>query len=69
MFLSMVAPDRIWLGFTQKQSKGVMGRSPVKEFDPEAQYILNYHYRRAKLEGRFNKTGELRINKGDQWWN
>jgi uncharacterized membrane protein required for colicin V production len=65
----LVAPDRMWLGFTQKQSKGVMGRSPAKPFDPEAQYILNYHYRRAKLEEKNKKFDSIRINKGDQWWN
>jgi uncharacterized membrane protein required for colicin V production len=71
MFL--VGPDRLWLGFTQKQSLGVFGHSPANEpdkyvFDPQGHYMLNYHYRRAKLESKNKKSDSIRIGKGEDWW-
>ncbi|MCC6124432.1 MAG: CvpA family protein [Pirellulales bacterium] len=71
MFL--VGPDRLWLAFTQKQSLGVYGHSPANEpekyvFDPQSQFMLNYHYRRAKLESKNKKNDSIRIGKNEPWW-
>ncbi len=66
------APDRQWLAFTQKQSLGMYGHSPAKTekyvFDPQAQYILDYHFRRVKLESKNKKNDTIRIGKDEQWW-
>jgi uncharacterized membrane protein required for colicin V production len=71
MFMGL-GPDRQWLGFTQKQSLGIFGHSPAKTekyvFDPQAQYIPNYHFRRAKLESKNKKNDSIRIPKGEDWW-
>jgi uncharacterized membrane protein required for colicin V production len=65
------APDRQMLGFMQKQSLDYFGNSPKSDpeqcvFDPKAQFMLNYHFRRAKLESNNDKNGSLLV-KGN-WW-
>jgi hypothetical protein len=67
MFLG-TGPDRIWLGFTQKQSMGIYAHSPAMAFDPQAQYILNYHFRRQRLESKNKKNDTIRLANGEQWW-
>jgi hypothetical protein len=52
---------------------GVFGHSPSSSpdmyvFDPQAQFMLNYHFRRAKLESKNKKNDSLLIRSGDQWW-
>ncbi len=51
----ILAPDRLWLGFTQKQSYGALGRADSAAdadyvFDPQGDFILRYAASRAKLE-------------------
>ena len=43
-----LAPDRLWLGFAQRQSMGPL--SAGREFDPKAEYMLKYASRRAWFE-------------------
>jgi uncharacterized membrane protein required for colicin V production len=71
MFL--VGPDRLWLAFTQKQSMGMYGHSPANApdkyaFDPNAQFMKMYHFRRQKLESKNKKADTIRIDKGANWW-
>ena len=47
MFFGL-APDRQWLGFTQKSSNGAFSRG--QPFDPYGEYILKYGERRARFE-------------------
>jgi hypothetical protein len=68
-----LAPDRQWLGFTQKQSLGCYGHSPSNNpdkyaFDPDGKFLLNYKFRRTKLESKNNKNDSIRINRSDSWW-
>ena len=44
------APDRVWLGFAQKTSQGVLDRSNT--FDPNADYIYKYRARREAGLGK-----------------
>jgi uncharacterized membrane protein required for colicin V production len=72
MFIG-TGPDRLWLAFTQKQSMGCFGHSPANEpdkyvFDPQARYMLNYHFRRAKLESKNKKNDSILIRNNEQWW-
>ena len=46
-FLGM-APDRQWLGLMQITSKGSLGWG--QEFDPQAEFVIKYHHRRAVYE-------------------
>lgn len=70
MFVGL-GPDRQWLAFTQKQSMGVFGHSPANTetfvFDPDAQYMRNYHYRRARLEAKNKKSDTIRIGPKESW--
>jgi hypothetical protein len=49
MFLGM-APDRQWLALVQKISGGSLGRSVENEFDPQAEFIPKYRFRRSGLQ-------------------
>jgi hypothetical protein len=51
-----LAPDRQWLGFSQKSSTGAFSRGQT--FDPNAEFILKYSERRA----RFEKEPQARVN-------
>jgi uncharacterized membrane protein required for colicin V production len=48
MFFGMAAPDRDWLGFTQKMSTGAF--AGAEEFDPNAEFMPKYAARRSNLE-------------------
>ncbi len=57
-----LGPDRQWLGFTQKMSRGAFAKSPVQEFDPNAEFMPKYATRRANLESHIAATDTLRVN-------
>ena len=66
MFLGMAAPDRQWLGFTQRMSLGAFCRSGTEKgvnektvFDPKGQFMPKYATRRADLESQMRTTGKL----------
>lgn len=41
-----LAPDRLWLGLVYSRSRGALaGPNP---FDPQAEFLIKYHHRRAK---------------------
>jgi hypothetical protein len=48
MFFGMTAPDRQWLGFTQRMSTGAYAGS--EEFDSKAEFMPKYATRRTILE-------------------
>jgi hypothetical protein len=56
------APDRLWLGYTHKQSLGGLSRSKggdaMEEFDPTGDFIFKYSERRYRLE----EQQMLRVN-------
>jgi len=64
MFFSL-APDRQWLGFTQKMSQGPYAHSVSEAewkaektiFDPRGEFMPKYATRRANLENKFKKGG------------
>ena len=66
MFLGF-APDRQWLGFTQKMSQGPYDRSVSEAewkaqktiFDPRGEFLPKYATRRATLEGNVKSSGSL----------
>ena len=67
MFFGL-APDRQWLGFTQKMSLGSFCRSGTEKgtnektvFDPKAEFMPKYATRRAKFESYNKTTGAIRI--------
>ena len=68
MFLGF-APDRQWLGFMQKESRGALCRSATPAeweretyvFDPHASFMLNYATRRAGVEGTVTRDGTTRV--------
>jgi uncharacterized membrane protein required for colicin V production len=55
------APDRQWLGFTQKVSQGPYDRSDGEKsmFDPRGEFLLTYATRRANLESNVKSNGTL----------
>ena len=65
MFLGL-APDRLWLGFMQKQSMGPLARwAPADDkdryvFDPQAEFLPKYAARPAELEQLVKATGSSR---------
>ena len=69
MFLDL-APDRQWLGFTQKMSLGSYCRSGTEKgvnektvFDANAQFMPKYASRRASLESHHRTTkGKILVN-------
>ncbi len=71
MFLGF-APDRKWLGFAQKMSKGPFCRSATPDewkqekyvFDPQSQFMPKYATRRANLEAHVAATGVFRVLPG-----
>jgi uncharacterized membrane protein required for colicin V production len=68
MFLGL-APDRHWLGFTQKMSQGPYERSvseaewkaEKKIYDPRGEFLPKYATRRATLESEVKTKGTLRV--------
>jgi hypothetical protein len=69
MFLGF-APDRQWLGFTQKMSQGPYERSVSEAewkaektiFDPHGEFLPKYATRRATLESNVKTKGSLRVS-------
>jgi len=69
MFLGF-APDRQWLGFTQKMSQGPYERSvseaewkaEKKIFDPHGEFLPKYATRRATLESNVKSKGTLTVS-------
>jgi uncharacterized membrane protein required for colicin V production len=69
MFLGF-APDRQWLGFTQKMSQGPYERSVSEAewkaektiFDPHGEFLPKYATRRATLESNVKTKGTLRAS-------
>jgi hypothetical protein len=57
-----LAPDREWLAFTQRMSRGALGSSDDRVFDPQSQFVAKQFDRRANLEGYISHTGAIRIN-------
>ena len=69
MFMGF-APDRQWLGFTQKMSQGPYERSVSEAewkaektiFDPHGEFLPKYATRRATLESNVKTKGTLRAS-------
>jgi hypothetical protein len=59
MLFGMAAPDRDWLGFTQKMSTGAFAGSD--EFDPNAEFMPKYATRRTDLEKNIAAHDSLRV--------
>jgi uncharacterized membrane protein required for colicin V production len=67
MFLGM-APDRQWLAFVHKLSRGPLCRSATTDqwrreatvFDPRGEFMIKYASRRSALEQHAEKTGTVR---------
>ncbi|MBN2474615.1 MAG: CvpA family protein [Pirellulales bacterium] len=68
MFFGL-APDRQWLAFTQKISRGSFARSASESqrkqekyvFDPKGEFMLKYATRRAKAETSIETSGTMRV--------
>ncbi len=66
---SGLAPDRKWLAFVQKASRGTFARGATEQelrdekyvFDPQGEFMPKYATRRAKLESQLSVTGSLRV--------
>jgi len=64
-----LAPDRQWLAFTQKMSRGAFCRSATEEewkqqkyvFDPRSEFMVKYATRRANLESYNRDHNALRV--------
>ena len=64
------APDRQWLGFVQKESRGAFAHPATPEeweqekyvFDPHAEFMPNYAARRTKLQENVAKHNSIRVN-------
>jgi hypothetical protein len=44
------SPDRLWLGFVQKESEGAFSRGGNHVFDPHGEFMLKYAERRSQFE-------------------
>ena len=56
-----LAPDRVWLGFVQKESMGAFCRSDERVFDPTADFMPKYATRRTQLQEQVGKTESLLV--------
>ncbi len=64
-----LAPDRQWLGFTQKMSMGAFSRSATPDewargkyvFDPKGEFLPKYATRRAQLQENITKFDTLTV--------
>jgi len=54
-----LAPDRKWLGFMKKLSRGAYSESPVVEFDPKNEWMNTYASRRTKLQEQINSRDTI----------
>ena len=43
-------PDRMWLGFVQRMSRGPFYRGEDHKFDPQGEFLFRYAERRAQFE-------------------
>jgi hypothetical protein len=62
------APDRQWLGFTQRMSRGPYARSSGGEkttFDSEGSFMPKYASRRNDLERHVKSTHKIRVQPGN----
>jgi hypothetical protein len=63
------APDRQWLGFTQKMSKGAFARSASEAdwksekyvFDPRSEFMPKYNTRRGEVENQVKSKKTIRV--------
>lgn len=56
------APDRVWLGFTQKVSMQAFSRGDDHVFDPNGEFMIKYASRRSELEKHMAETdGKIRV--------
>lgn len=70
---SSLSPDMLWLGFMQEESSGAFCRLADERewkeeryvFDKDADFMLRYATRRAKLESHVKSDGALRIRPED----
>jgi hypothetical protein len=52
-----LAPDRVWMGWVHRESKGALSRlNGVAPFDGRGDFILRYGDRRAEFEKQFSLT-------------
>ena len=58
MFFGL-GPDRDWLAFTQRMSKGAFSGATV--FDPDSEFMPKYERRRADLEKHVEADGTLLV--------
>ncbi len=59
-----LAPDRQWLGFTQKMSIDTYSKTQPTIFDPNGEFLPKYATRRANLESNVQKDNSLRTASG-----
>jgi hypothetical protein len=52
-----LSPDRLWLGFLQSRSEGVLATAEKNVFDPNSEFILRYGERRE----RFSQEKTMRV--------
>ncbi len=55
-----LAPDRQWLGFTQRMSMGAFSTSDQRVFDPTADFMPKYATRRHQLEDQIKRMDSIR---------
>jgi hypothetical protein len=56
MFFGL-APDRVWLAWVHRESKGALSRfSRVAPFDPQGDFIIRYSNRRGEFESQLTLT-------------
>ena len=53
-----LAPDRQWLGFASKVSRGAFSRSPAKPLDSQ-HFRSQYKQRRSEIEAQVKSTGKI----------
>ena len=63
---STLSPEMLWLGFTQKISKGAFAKGEEPGFDPKGEFLPRYATRRAKLESYVEQTSAVRV-RPEQW--
>lgn len=69
MFVMGLAPDRQWLGFVQKMSRGAFCRSATEQqqksekyvFDPKGEFMPKYTTRRSNLETHVRTEQTIRV--------
>jgi hypothetical protein len=54
-----LSPDRQWLGFVKKLSRGAFSQSPVAEFDPNNDFMKKYASRRSRLQEQIDSVDSI----------